>query len=116
MFRTVGNYYTAELATAQLDDREAARQALRRARDQGAFTFWNHPYWSDGFQTGVVSLPRYHKELIEAGLIHGIEVANGSFYSREVFEIALEQNLAVLGCADIHGLIDYEYDINAGGR
>ena len=51
-----------------------------------------------------------------AGLLHGIEVANGADMSDEAFKIALDNNLTILGTSDIHGLIDWDYDLADGGH
>jgi hypothetical protein len=96
------------------DSLENARQALREARRQGAFTFWNHPSWGRDFPDGVLVVPEAQKQLFAEGLIQGIEVANGHGYSEETFQAALDHDLVILGTSDIHGLIDYDYDLAAG--
>ncbi len=59
-------------------DVEDWRQALAEAKRQGAFIFWNHPGWSAQLEPdGIVRWYPEHTELLEAGLLHGIEVANG---------------------------------------
>lgn len=94
-----------------IDDPEAA---IAEANAQGGFVFWNHPAWTPDFPDGVAKLTDMHRRLIQRGHLHGIEVANGEYLSEEAFEIALANDLAVLGTSDIHGLIDYDYDIAAG--
>lgn len=91
------------------------REAIKAAKAQGAFTFWNHSWWPRDFPNGVVKLSAAHRGLIRERLLDGIEVANGDSYSDEAFKIALENDLAVIGVSDIHGLVDYDYDI-AGGE
>lgn len=96
------------------DNLENARQAMREAQRQGAFTFWNHPSWGRDFPDGVLVVPEEQKQLFAEGLIQGIEVANGHGYSEETFQVALDHGLVILGTSDIHGLIDYDYDLPAG--
>lgn len=96
------------------DNLENARQAMRAAQSQGGFTFWNHPSWGRDFPDGVLVVPDEQKQLFAEGLIQGIEVANGHGYSEETFQVALDYDLVILGTSDIHGLIDYDYDIAAG--
>jgi hypothetical protein len=96
------------------DNLENAKQAIREAQRQGGFTFWNHPYWGRDFPDGVLVVPEVQKELFSEGLIQGIEVANGHGYSEETFQVALDHDLVILGTSDIHGLIDYDYDLAAG--
>ncbi|MBI1339995.1 PHP domain-containing protein [bacterium] len=93
-----------------------ATDALRRANDQGAFVFWNHPYWTAQTPDGVAKLTPMHQTLIKDGLLHGVEVANGADLSPEAFKIAIDNNLTILGTSDIHGLIDWEYDLANGGH
>jgi 3',5'-nucleoside bisphosphate phosphatase len=90
-------------------------QQLKAANDQGAFVFWNHPYWIAQQPNGVVVLNPLHQQFIKDKLLHGIEVANGADFSEEAFKIALDNKLTVLGTSDIHGLIDWDYDL-AGGQ
>ena len=42
------------------------REALRRAREQGAFVFWNHPGWRGQQPTGAVKWYPEHQELARA--------------------------------------------------
>ena len=93
-----------------------ARQAIEAANGQNAFVFWNHPNWPAQRPDGVAKLTDMHRELIADGLLHGIEVANGDFYSAESLQIALDNDLAILGVSDVHYLIDWDYTPHAGGH
>jgi len=90
--------------------------AVKRANAQGGFLFWNHAWWGRDFPNGVLELTDTHRQLIQDGLLHGIEVVNGGRYSEEAFKIALDHDLAVIGVSDIHGLVDWDYDIPHGGQ
>lgn len=90
--------------------------AVEAANDQGAFVFWNHAYWTRDFPDGIAVMPEFHLKNIEAGLLHGIEVANGTGYSQETFQMALDHDLTLIGVSDIHGLIDWDYKPHAGGH
>ena len=89
---------------------------FREAKRQGAFTFWNHPYWTDQTPDGVARLTPMHEKLIADGLLQGIEVANMEDVSPEAFRIAEQKNLTILGTSDVHGLLDWEGGLNAGGH
>lgn len=95
-----------------------AKDAIMAANDQGAFVFWNHPNWLPQAPDGVARILPFHQELIAAGKLHGVEVANGTLdaYSEHALGIALEYNLAVLGTSDIHGLIDWTHNGAHGGH
>ena len=92
------------------------KNALIEARNQNAFTFWNHPAWSSEEFIGQPMLREIHKEFFRDNLLHGIEVANGDGYSEEAFRIALEYGLTVLGTSDVHGLIDWDYPSSIGAH
>jgi hypothetical protein len=94
------------------------QDAIQAANDQGAFVFWNHPNWLPQAPDGVAKIYPFHQELIRAGKLHGVEVANGTLdaYSEEALGIALEYGLTVLGTSDIHGLVDWTHNGGHGGH
>ncbi len=96
--------------------RDNPEDAIRTANAQGGFVFWNHPYWIRQQADGIARLLPFHKALISQKQLHGIEVANGADYSESAFRIALENNLAIVGTSDVHGLIDWDYDLPHGHR
>ena len=89
---------------------------FREARRQGAFIFWNHPMWTRQVPTGAATLTDMHRQLIAEGLLQGIEVVNETTYSDEALQIALDNDLTILGTSDVHGLIDWQYDVPHGHR
>lgn len=89
---------------------------FREAKRQGAFTFWNHPNWLGQVKDGVARLTDLHKFLIKEKLLDGIEVVNDVTYSEEALQIALDNNLTMMGTSDIHGLIDWQYEVPDGGH
>lgn len=93
-----------------------AMEAFRAADAQGAFIFWNHPVWLNHASDGLPPLSDMHRELIEEGLLHGIEVVNHHTYSTEALQIALDHGLTIMGTSDIHGLIDWDYEVHEGGH
>lgn len=91
-------------------------EAVLEANNQDAFVFWNHPMWGSQKSDGIAELTPMHKDLISKGLLHGVEVVNGNFYSEEAFQIAIDNNLAVIGTSDVHNLIDWDYKPHKGGH
>ncbi len=89
---------------------------FREAKKQGAFIFWNHPHWTAQKKDGTAQLTDIHRMLIKEGLLEGIEVVNDLTYSDEVLQIALDNNLTILGSSDVHGLVDWRYKIPQGGH
>lgn len=93
-----------------------ARMAFEEANLQGAYVFWNHPNWISQRKDGIATLTDMHKQLIADTLLHGIEVVNEMTFSDEAMQIAIENNLAVMGTSDIHGLVDWQFDLAEGGH
>ncbi|MDW3649584.1 MAG: Sb-PDE family phosphodiesterase [Bacteroidia bacterium] len=91
-------------------------KVFEEAKKQGAFVFWNHPNWISQRKDGIATITDMHKELIEKDLLHGIEVVNDLTYSDEALQMALDNDLAVVGTSDIHGLVDWQYGIQKGGH
>ncbi len=89
---------------------------FEEATRQGAFNFWNHPHWTSQRKDGVATLTGMHRRLIEDGLLQGIEVVNNVTYSDEAIQIALDHDLTMIGTSDIHGLVDWQYDVPHGGH
>lgn len=93
-----------------------AMDAFRAADAQDAFIFWNHPSWLSQTDDGTPPLSDMHRELISEGLLHGIEVVNHDRYSKEALQIALDYGLTIMGTSDVHGLIDWDYDVHHGAH
>lgn len=95
---------------------EDSIEAYRQAKKQGAFIFWNHPNWISQEKNGIAKLTETHLMLLKEGLLDGIEVVNDGTYSDEALQIALTHNLAIMGTSDIHGLVDWQYNVPSGGH
>ena len=89
---------------------------IKEANKQNAFVFWNHPNWDAQRIDGMARLDKFHEYLIKNQLLHGIEVVNEFTFSEEALQIALENNLTILGNSDIHGISDWEHQIPNGGH
>lgn len=86
---------------------EDAVEVMKEAKKQGAFIFWNHPNWTAQKPDGVSELTEMHRQLINEGLIDGIEIVNSDTYSDEAFQIAIDNNLTILGNTDVHGMVEW---------
>ncbi len=93
-----------------------AEEAVRAANRQGAFVFWNHPFFSRAAPDAMARMTDFHRALIEAGQLHGIEIANGAYYSEEAHALALQHGLTMLGVSDVHDLIDWDYPPRFGAH
>jgi 3',5'-nucleoside bisphosphate phosphatase len=91
-------------------------QVFREAKKQGAFIFWNHPNWTPQRKDGMATLTDVHRLLLREKLLDGIEVVNDRTYSDEALQIALDNNLTIMGTSDIHKLIDWDFKVPEGGH
>lgn len=95
---------------------EEAMNAFNEAKRQGAFVFWNHPTWIGQEKDGISKMYDIHRQLIAENKLHGIEVVNEKSYSAEALQIALDNDLTIMGTSDVHGLIDWDFDLAHGGH
>jgi hypothetical protein len=74
------------------------QEALRRAREQGAFVFWNHP----GFLDAPPQWFPHVEAAWQAGLFRGIELVNGDRVYAELLPRIVERGLTILSNSDAH--------------
>ena len=86
-------------------------KAIKEANDQGAFVFWNHPMWEANRSDGIAKLDPIHQEVIDKKLLHGIEVVNFDTFSEEAMQIAIDNDLTMMGTSDVHILIAWDFNI-----
>ena len=85
-------------------------KGIKEANKQGAFVFWNHPMWEANRSDGIAKLDPIHKEVIDKKLLHGIEVVNFDTFYEEAMQIALDNELTMMGTSDVHVLIDWDFN------
>jgi hypothetical protein len=90
------------------------RDALRAARAQGAFLFWNHPGWRGQQKDGVARWYPEHSEIFDGGLLDGIEVVNDRVYYPEAHAWALEKGLTILANSDSHDPVNLAWHLSEG--
>jgi predicted metal-dependent phosphoesterase TrpH len=95
-------------------DTERWRDVLVAAHEQRAFIFWNHPGWDGQQPDGVARWYPEHSELLEKGMLHGIEVVNYRSYYPEAHRWSLEKDLAILSNSDIHAPLNLGYAVHEG--
>ena len=93
---------------------------FEKAKNQGAFIFWNHPNWKSPDksweQDGIPQWFDIHTQMVESKTLMGIEVVNARSYSKEVHQWCIDKNLTMLANSDIHTPIGMEYDLNKEHR
>lgn len=76
--------------------------ALEKAKQDGAFLFWNHPGWK-GDLSWHPEIDAAHKK----GLIQGVEVINTGRLEPQTLPWIEEKALTILANTDVHQLVEY---------
>lgn len=79
------------------------------AQKQGAFVFYNHPSFKLWDKKDTVVFTDFHRELMEKGILKGVEIVNGKNYLINAHQIAEKYNLTLLGNSDAHSEVSYAY-------
>jgi predicted metal-dependent phosphoesterase TrpH len=74
--------------------------AVKAAKDQGGFVFYNHPFHQ--LADDKIVMPKEVDQLIKEGKIDGIEVVNGDRFCREAYNWAIQRNLTLIANSDAH--------------
>ena len=80
------------------------KDALRRARAENAFAFWNHPGWKQKAIWFPLIASIYDEKLIQ-----GMEIVNGPTYYPEAFPWINERSLTIIADSDAHAPIHMDY-------
>jgi histidinol phosphatase-like PHP family hydrolase len=102
--KSVG-YLASELPTELFDT------IMKSVGDQDAFVVYNHPGWNQSDPRGVWH--PFHTELLEKGLLHGIEIVNGNDYYPLAHMWALEKKLTMIAGSDVHNPVQFDYNFSA---
>lgn len=89
-----------------------ASAALDLAASKGAFVIWNHPGWPDN----NCQLYDFQKGFIAQKKIGAIEIFNHEEFYPLAIDFIRDNNLAPIGCSDIHLPINFYYDFSVTRR
>jgi hypothetical protein len=103
------------IKNANLLERENVLDAIREARDQGAFIIWNHPGWR-AQQPDTTLWWDEHTQLLNNDLMHGIEVFNEKEYYPEAIDWAVKKKLTMFSNSDVHSPVNMLYDLENSSR
>ena len=104
-----GHFNALFIKDASLIAKDSVWDSFEAAIKQGAFLQWNHPGWKSQQPDGIPRMYDIHNRLIKNGWLHGIEFFNDSEYYPLVFRFCEENNLAIMGNSDVHGIISESY-------
>jgi hypothetical protein len=104
------------ITDATLIARDSVWDCYEAAIKQGAFLLWNHPGWKSQQPDGIPRMYDIHNKLIRNGWLHGIEIFNDESYYPQVFTIARQNNLVLIGNSDAHAVISEVYPESEGSR
>lgn len=103
------------IRNANLLERDDAFEAIREARNQGAFILWNHPGWK-AQQPDSTLWWEEHTQLLKSDLMHGIEVFNYNEFYPEAVDWARDKKLGMFANTDIHEPAAMAYDFSKTHR
>lgn len=103
------------IQNANLLEREDVIDAVREAREQGGYIFWNHPGWKTQQPDSTVWWDE-HTQLLNNDLMHGIEVYNTNEFYPEALDWANEKKLTILCNSDAHDPVGMSYDLTNNHR
>jgi 3',5'-nucleoside bisphosphate phosphatase len=103
------------IQNANLLERDDVYDALREARDQGAFIIWNHPGWK-AQQPDTTIWWQEHTRLLQNDLMHGIEVFNYNEYYPEAMDWSAQKRLTLFANTDIHEPTGMAYNLENSHR
>lgn len=72
------------------------------AKEQNAFVSYNHPGWGWWDKKDTVLFTSFHQELLDLGILKGVEVVNSGNYNVIAHRIAMEHDLTMLCNTDEH--------------
>jgi len=104
-----GHFNALFIEDANLIAKDSVWDNFEEAIKQGAFLLWNHPGWKSQEPDGIPKLYDIHNKMIKKGWIHGIEFFNESEYYPLVFTFCEQNNIALIGNSDVHGIISEMY-------
>jgi 3',5'-nucleoside bisphosphate phosphatase len=107
-----GHFNALFITDASLIAKDSVWDSFAEAIKQGAFLQWNHPGWKSQEPDGIPKLYDMHRKLIKNGWLHGIEYFNYSESYPLVFRFCEENNLALTGNSDVHGIISETHSGN----
>lgn len=82
-------------------------EAFKKVKKQGGIVIHNHPsYRRPG---GTTEKSEAHKKLYEAGLIDGVEVANGTNFYPQMIRRCIDEKLTMFANTDEHVLTSYRF-------
>ena len=81
------------------------KEAFKKVHQQNGLVIHNHPAWN----RDTSDKTPFHEEVYTAGLIDGVEVANGYSFYPPIIRRCTEEKLFMLGCSDAHGMTAHKY-------
>jgi 3',5'-nucleoside bisphosphate phosphatase len=76
--------------------------AIKEAKAQGAFIFYNHPGWKYQQPDGIPRWYPEHEEMYKNGMLNGVEVVNMGNYYPLVQKWYKEKKITLMSNSDVH--------------
>jgi hypothetical protein len=95
-----GNALNAFVNQSDMRDSSRVVEALAEAKRQGGFIFWNHTAYPT--PDNKSTWHPVHQQILDRGLMMGIEIVNGERYEPIAFQWCLDHNLTIFSNTDVH--------------
>ncbi|MDD2595836.1 MAG: PHP domain-containing protein [Bacteroidales bacterium] len=107
----VGHFNAIFIKDANPINVENPKDAIKAARAQGAFITFNHPGW----RMDACRFSPFQKEVLDEGLIDGIEAVNNHEYYARALSWCHDLNKTVIAASDAHDPIFNQFKLNTVG-
>ncbi len=94
----IGHFNALFIQDANDIEQPDPEKALQAAYDQGAFIMYNHPAWA----LDTCLLTEFQQDIIDKGLVRGIEVFNNDEFYPRALSWSRDQKLTVFASSDVH--------------
>lgn len=108
----IGHFNALFIQDANLVKAEDPRASIEAAHKQGAFIIFNHPGWA----VDSCIITPFQQEVIQSGLIKGVEVINNHEYYPRVLSWSKDLNLTVIAASDSHEPVIESYNLLEDNR
>ena len=82
--------------------KEELMAPFQQVKAQGGFVFYNHPSYNWWDKKDPELFTPLHQELLDAGILGGVEVVNSGRYNLIAHRLAEKYNLTMFGNTDVH--------------
>lgn len=107
----IGHFNAIFIKDANLLKVDDPKEAIKAAKAQGAFVTFNHPAW----KMDTCKFSSFQKEVMEEGLIDGIEVINNHEYYARALSWCHDLHKTIISASDAHDPVADQFKLTKAG-